>query len=136
MSTQSDFDEVFKRFSRVVVELHTQWQMFRDLYSKPQNVVLFNDAAPLFFAHLKEYLLDLLYLSISRLFDPIKSCGDENLSLIKLVEYPEVKAIRGRLDTECSRLKNIWSKGIKTWRHKMISHNDLATDDAATFEQP
>jgi hypothetical protein len=68
-----DLQATFKHFSRLVLDLHVQWQMFRDLHGKPDNYAVINATAPMFFVHLRAYLYDLLFISISRFFDPPKA---------------------------------------------------------------
>lgn len=126
MATRN-FETTFKHFSRLVIDLHIQWQMFRDLHSDINNYDILNSTAPTFFVHLRSYLYDLLFLSISRFFDLPKQLWNENLCLKHMISFEEVSEIKGTLSCEIERLEGLWKAGIKTWRHKRLSHNDLPT---------
>jgi len=121
------FTTTFKHFSRLVVDLHVQWQMLRDLHNNIDHYSVFNATAPNFFVHLRSYLYDVLFLSISRFFDPPKQFSNENLCLRHMISFNEVAEISNDLSEEIARLEGRWKSGIETWRHKRLSHNDLPT---------
>jgi hypothetical protein len=44
-----------------------------------------------------------------------------------MISFEEVAQIKEGLSTECDRLEALWEAGIKIWRNKRLSHNDLPT---------
>ena len=66
-------------------------------------------------------------LSISRFLDPPQSMGQSNCSLAAIAALPENAAFRNDLQKQLNALVPVWAKGIRTWRHKKLSHSDLAT---------
>ena len=107
------------------MDLNIQWQMFDGLYEPSENYEIFNRTGPNFWNYLQSYLLDTIFASISRFFDPAKTMGQENLSLLAIIAFDEVQAIRGDLENREKTMRPIFEKGIKIWRHKRLSHADL-----------
>jgi len=123
----TDFDAVFSRLQNLVADLNIQAQMYDDLFSLPENALVFNEAAGNFFKHLRWFLQQLIFGSISRLLDPPETCGHENLSLRGILDYEQVDPIRNKLAHCLSQIESAWVPGVKVWRNKILSHNDLAT---------
>jgi len=101
------FEATFKHFSKLVIDLHIQWQMFRDLHENIDHYPVFDATAPNFFIHLRSYLYDLIFLSISRFFDPPIQFGSKNLCLSHIISFPEVSSIYTELDSERARLEKL-----------------------------
>jgi AbiU2 len=116
-----------KRLRELVVDLNVQWQMLDELFSDPKNYAVFNRTGPSFWIHLQTYLLDTVFLSISRFFDPAKSLNHTNFSLATVIELKEVAPIKRDLELRLSKMRPTWEKGIKLWRHKKLSHSDMPT---------
>ena len=116
-----------EKLGRLVLDLNVRWQMFDELYSEAKNYAVFNRTGPMFWSHLWYILLDDLFASISRFFDPAQSRGQENFSLAAILEFQEVASIRGDLQQRLDAMKPVWQRGIKVWRHKKISHSDMLT---------
>jgi len=115
------------KFDELVIDLNIQWQMFDGLYAPTEHYTVFNRTGPNFWNHLQAYLLDSLFLSISRFFDPEKMRGSENLSLRAVINFEEVMSIRDELSAREVAMRIIWERGIKIWRHKRLSHSDMNT---------
>ncbi len=122
-----DGPERLKRLSELILDLNVQWQVFDELYSPAANYAVFNRTGAAFWKHLWYHLLDDLFISISRFFDPARTKWQENLSLAAAMNFPEVAPIRKDLQHRLREMKPIWERGIKAWRHKKLSHNDMAT---------
>lgn len=119
--------EKISRFGDLVLELNLQRQMFKDLFGGSDHLDVFQEAGVNFWSNLQIYLLDLLFLSVSRFFDPALSCGRANLSIPAIIELSDVAAIRDNLKKRESEMRRSWEVGIMHWRHKRISHTDLNT---------
>ena len=120
-----DFQLSFISFHNLTLLLHMQWQMFRDLYFDLSNQEIFDKSAPIFFNHLNDHLLDLLFLSISRFFDPATQNGYRNVSIEHILSYKEISGISDTLEDIVRDPRLKWEKGIRVWRHKRLSHSDL-----------
>jgi hypothetical protein len=116
-----------KCLRELVVDLNVQWQMLDELFSDPKNYAIFNRTGPNFWVHLQTYLLDTIFLSISRFFDPSKSGSHTNFSLATVIELHELTPIKPELERRLSKMLPTWEKGIKVWRHKRLSHSDMPT---------
>ena len=116
-----------KRVRELVVDLNVQWQLFDELFSDAKNYTVFNRTGPGFWIHLQTYLLDTIFLSISRFFDPAKTGGHTNLSLATVIELHGLAPIKPELERRLSLMRPTWEKGIKVWRHKRLSHSDMPT---------
>jgi len=119
--------EELERLRRVVIDLNVQWQMFEELFLDSTNYAVFNRTGALFWDHFRAYLLDALFASISRFFDPVGNKHQMNLSLAAVLEFPEIVTIKVDLERRLTAMIPVWEKGVKIWRHKKLSHSDLST---------
>jgi hypothetical protein len=115
------------KFYELVIDLNIQWQMFDSLYAPTEHYPVFDRTGPNFWNHLQTYLLDALFLSISRFFDPARMRESENPSLRAVISFDEVNPIRDELSAREADMRLIWERGIKIWRHKRLSHSDMNT---------
>src|SRR5579862_352192 len=77
-----DLGPVFFALFKEVVWLHAKWQEYRALFGhSPERVDLLNRNAAFFFRVVEDSLWEDVLLHISRLTDPIRSGGNENLSV-------------------------------------------------------
>ena len=116
-----------KHLRNLVLDLNVQWQMFDELFSDAKNYAVFNRTGPNFWIHLQIYLLDTIFLSISRFFDPMANRNQTNLSLATVCAFQEVGSIRLDLERRLNDMRPVWDRGIKIWRHKKLSHSDMPT---------
>lgn len=104
--------------------LHWKWGEYITLFgSKPERIDLLNEAAGAFFRIVQDSLWEDVLLHISRLTDPPKSAGKDNLTLQRLPHLvaPEVRAEVDRLLNECLDK----SAFARDWRKRHIAHRDL-----------
>lgn len=120
------YNELFQQ----VTWLHSKWELFCQLYaSSKENVDLLNRSAPTFFATLQHILIDDALLTVSRLTDPQRTSGRDNLSLERLVNlideaaYPELRANINHLLDDAKQRCGF----ARELRNRRIAHNDLAT---------
>jgi hypothetical protein len=105
--------------------LHVKWEEFRTLYgTSEKEIALMNAVAPNFFGRLQQILWEDLMLHISRLTDPPKSAGRDNLSLRRLpmlVGDPGLKVkVEGLVAAAVTR-----SDFARDWRNRYLAHSDL-----------
>lgn len=112
-------------FNRIVLDLNVRWQVFDELYSSPENLPVFDRTGKMFWDHLWNFLLEDLFMAISRFFDPAKNHVQDNFSLLAVLEFPEVAPFRDNLKKLIDEMRPIWERGIKQWRHKKLSHWDM-----------
>ncbi len=115
-----------KEFMKLVTDMNLQWKMFDDIYGKDENYPVLNGVGTQFWNYLQDKMLDMLFLSISRFFDPVGGGANVNLSLKCIITLPEVADIQAELIKREVKMRANWEKGIKIWRHKRISHSDKA----------
>jgi len=121
---------LFEQIWQEVARLHSQWEIFSQLYAESAEQVKFLDRmAPGFFGIVQEAMLNNIFLSFSRLTDNTKTGRKENLSFNRFIEsidsskepkFAEIlrKALES-LRTEC--------KPFRDWRNRKIAHKDLST---------
>lgn len=119
-------------FDWLLVELNGELQMLQELYAA-EHLAILDRAAPIFFDELRERLLHHLIQSICRLFDPVKTAGQLNLSLDAIASLPEVSSISADLRQRIAAVRPLWERHLMIWRHKRIAHSDAA---AATGKTP
>jgi len=111
-----------------VLYLFYRWKIYRQLFdSGDENLDLLNRSGSNVFALLQVLTEENVFLTLSRLTDPAKSMGHNNLSLVYLLEKleptltPELKKnLWARLDSLKKR-----THSIRNHRNKRIAHLDL-----------
>jgi hypothetical protein len=120
--------ELFLALNNEVTWLHTIWELFTQLYvSGDENFKIMNETAPFFFFTLQTVLFNEMVMIWNRLTDPPSTSGQENASLERLIEQLDQESQSLLVASLQSRLERIRIdfKGIRTWRNKRVSHNDL-----------
>jgi hypothetical protein len=123
----SEFWATFEKLDSDLVELHADWALFKQLYGKSSpRVDLLNKVAASFFSRLQWIMLRDVIISISRLLDPPRMRGSENLVLEQLVEQLTGSALAPLRDVLVGKLKAVraTSKPLQTYRHKRVAHRD------------
>jgi hypothetical protein len=116
-------------FKKELCDLEMHYFLFIDLYGdkhrKKRRSILF-PSHPLLFDVMKLRLHDHVQLIISRLLDPAKTCGKDNLSLKTLIDTysPYPAEVDVKINEAFEAIQTNF-KSIKIHRNKRISHNDL-----------
>lgn len=121
--------KVYKSLQEEVARLHAKWIIFHQLYATSEDRVNFlNAKAPSFFIVVEYVLRDDIFLSMSRLTDPLKTSGKENLSLAQLVENLDDSDLAFHESTSKAVEKiQEHCQPFREWRNRRIAHNDLPT---------
>lgn len=126
-STLEHLRQIADAFSNEVVNQYHEFEEFRFLYySSSSQIELLNTIARGFFSDPFSILTDRIVLNISKITDPVKSCGRDNLSIRTLhsqcsqhLGYP-----RDEGDKLVERLETFRSS-VEGWRNKSV-HFDLS----------
>ena len=107
-----------------VALLHSKWDEYVELFgTKPSRVELLNEAAPLFFRTVEDSLWESTLVHITRLTDPPRSCGKDNLSIQRLTDLVD-DDIKETLIEKIEEAKEK-SNFCRDWRNRHIAHKDL-----------
>lgn len=122
-------EEIFKKISRDVSTIHVYLQLYEQVYGSKDVIKVVNDSAKYFFARTQYVFIDNIILSISRLLDPAKMGGFENLSLEQLliqVKNDENSSgdLTDRLEAILQNLEHLIAT-FEKHRNKRIAHIDL-----------
>ncbi len=120
-----DLGPTFHRLMNECTWLHWKWGDYVALFgSNPERIELLNKAAGAFFRVVQDSLWEDVLLHISRLTDPPKSAGKDNLSITRLptLVVPELRVEIDKLLSECLAA----SAFARDWRMRHIAHKDLA----------
>jgi hypothetical protein len=105
--------------------LYSKWQEYVELFgTKPSRIDLINKAAGHFFRIVQDSLWEDTLLHIARLTDPSKSCGKDNLTIMKLSFLIEDETLKEKV----SEIVNVAVKNAefcRDWRNRRIAHKDL-----------
>jgi hypothetical protein len=122
---------IYSHLAGNVIETHGALDELMFLFGTSENVSVLNASAPAFFVRYERLLIDGIILSLSRMTDKKRSGSgknsQENLSLPGLLELPDAKYQQLRTD-----LRKRWTeikgtaKPLRTYRHKLLAHADLA----------
>lgn len=107
-----------------VSQLHLKWNEYVELFgTNHSRVELLNESAPFFFKTIQDALFESILLHITRLTDPPKSFGKDNLSVKRFAELvdDEIKqSIDEQIDITIEK-----SNFCRDWRNRHIAHKDL-----------
>ena len=126
-----------------ISDLHQEWKTLIELFgSGDKRAKLLHRTANGFFDTLYRALLRDVLLGIARLSDPLKTAGQDNLVLERLLHLPELVAATEPLATARNQFEDLkaQAKPFREYRHKYLAHLDLLTsvqavDDAAGFKR-
>jgi hypothetical protein len=116
--------EIFMWLCQEVVSLQDKWRFYQELFGSDENAALLSDLAIHSFEIIEEALRNDMTMSISRLSDPPKSIGKDNLSLMTLIVQCD------KADSSIASLKDDFLKAckpIRLNRIKLVAHRDLKT---------
>jgi hypothetical protein len=126
----ADMRVVFQHLWQEVAQLHSTWKVFSQLYTVgEERVALLRRTAPKFFGIIQRVLLDSIILSISRLTDPDRSAGRDNLSLMRLVTHISAEHDADLYDRASQALEDLSNHcaPFRPHRNQRIAHIDLNT---------
>jgi hypothetical protein len=119
-----ELGSIYHELWNEVAWLHSKWDEYVELFgTKPSRVKLLNEAAPLFFRTVEDSLWESILVHITRLTDPPRSCGKDNLSIQRLTNIvdDEIKEILIAKIEEAKEKSNF----CRDWRNRRIAHKDL-----------
>jgi hypothetical protein len=120
--------EYYKAIQRQVIRPHARWNQFLELFTvSDSQMVLLSTTAPGFFGIVRDVIRDDAFITLSRPTDNATTSGQENLTLVALVEIIEAEVGGGLAQTTRTLLNDLLAKvsGIRLWRNKVIAHIDL-----------
>ena len=98
--------------------------IYSGLFTDQHSIDAMNEFNPLVFSRIQEAYIEKLCLSLACLLDPAQTGRNKNLSLSRVITQCECS----ELDDKYSELVNLYElTGIKSWRSKLLAHNDLNT---------
>lgn len=125
-------EEIFNHISQELVDigLHVKYLygIFIDRPKERKREVL-DKASPIFFNLAFHLFYNHILMSLSKLIDPPRQGGNENLSIKNLIEklQPLPSSISSDVDAMMSQIEQALGNSIKQHRNKRIAHNDLKT---------
>jgi hypothetical protein len=127
--------ELYSALWQDVAVISVYWKEYVELFgTKPERIVLLNQAAPAFFHMLQDQLWEMSLLHLARLTDPANSMGNPDKSnltvqgLPALIDDATLKAQVAKLVAQAVRLTEF----ARDWRNRRIAHRDLKL----ALEQP
>ena len=123
----SPLGEIYHALSDEVSWLHLKWNDFCELFAEPENVELFNAAAPVFFHDLQRQTWEDVLLHLCRITDPPKSSGKSNLTIRCLPTLVLEAPLRARME---SIVDDVIQKTVfaRDWRNRRLAHKELVPD--------
>ncbi|HEV2085310.1 MAG TPA: hypothetical protein VGR09_09515 [Gemmatimonadales bacterium] len=105
--------------------LHIEWAEFRELFgTKPSRIDLMNETAPAFFGQLQEVMLESVLLCLTRLTDPPRIGGHDNLTFLRLPRRVAGLTIQGAVHQALGHLIAA-THFARDWRDRRLAHRDL-----------
>jgi hypothetical protein len=126
----SDLLQVYESLWQEVAGLHSRWVIFCQLFTVSESQVDFlREMAPSFFGVLQQTFRNDILMSLSRITDPSRTGGKENLSLVLLTERIDPSAfpaLRHTLDTSLQEIIAHCTP-FRDLRNRTLAHKDLPT---------
>ena len=120
-----------------VTWLHIKWSQFVEIFgTTPGRIDLLNKAAPSFFRLIEDIFWQDIMLYFTRLTDPAKSAGRENLTVVSLPDLISNAATSEHVRTLVTTAK-CTTRFCRDWRNRHIAHRDLKLalrEDASPIE--
>lgn len=123
-------EEIFNHIAEELVDvgLHVKYLygIFIDSPEERKREVLYK-ASPIFFSLAFHLFYNHILMSLSKLIDPPRQGGNENLSIKNLIEKlrPLPSSISSDVDAMIIQIEQALGNAIKQHRNKRIAHNDL-----------
>jgi len=126
----TEVQDLYKSLQQELIWTHAKWKTYRQLFAVDQKrIEILNASAPFFFRVVQQTLFEDTLLSISRLTDPPRTMGKENLSLPLLVERLKIHAPEDLIDQLEHDIDEIDMRctAFRDWRNRRLAHSDLDT---------
>jgi hypothetical protein len=120
---------VFANAWQTVAFLHSVWNLYLDLFRKPENIDVLNKTTPAAFKIIERCLRTDMAMAFGRLLDPAEQGGNKNLSLQHLVQVLRTHVDGAALSTVEKQLTEIkiQCEPILKSRMKVYGHTDRKT---------
>ncbi len=120
-----DLGPLYHALWNELVWLYWKWEEYEELFGKkPSRIELINKAAGYFFRIVQDSLWEDTLLHITRLTDPPKSAGKENLTIRKLPDLIKHDALKKKvvylIETSVEK-----TGFCRDWRNRHIAHKDM-----------
>ncbi|MDX1251757.1 MAG: hypothetical protein IDH49_05830 [Gammaproteobacteria bacterium] len=120
-----DLGRIFYALYKEVVWVHAKWQEYRKLFgTDSERIALLNRTASFFFNIVQDGIWEDVLLHISRLTDPPRSVGRDNLTIKLLPSLIQDNALR----TEVEKLVAVCverAEFAREHRNRRLAHRDL-----------
>lgn len=117
---QDELKVIREYFSNLCLDL----TVYSDLFTEQQSIDAMNEFNPLVFGRIQKAYIEKLCLSLACLLDPAQTGNNKNLSLARVIDQCDCP----ELERKYSDLLKLYDlTGIKSWRSKLLAHNDLNT---------
>lgn len=117
---QDELEVIKEYFANLCLDL----TVYSDLFTEQQSIDAMNEFNSLVFGRIQKAYIEKLCLSLACLLDPAQTGNNKNLSLARIIGQCECPD----LDSKYADLLKIYElTGIKSWRSKLLAHNDLNT---------
>ena len=105
--------------------LKIKWDEYRKIYHVSKEQIEFlNQYAPFYFSVNQKILFNDILLHIAKLTDKEKSCGNDNLSLLKLKSLLSSNKKYLKINISIGKAMDL-SSVLITWRNKYLAHYDF-----------
>ncbi len=117
---------LYSALKNEVIWVHAKWKQFGILFvDSPERIDLLNQVAGFFFRMIQDVLWEDTILHLTRLTDPPRSSGRDNLTLRRLpgaISDPSLsKVIAPLVEQACTN-----TSFAREWRNRHLAHQDLA----------
>jgi hypothetical protein len=121
--------EYFEKLRTIIIMTKYDYLQYKTAFfgkDKTEKMYIINKTAPDFFKSLAEYYWERMIIGISKLTDPRKSGGNNNLSIAYVVLMAEENELKCKAEIDCEYRKCLEHvRNIRRYRSKIYGHIDL-----------
>ena len=115
------------QMKNLLVNVSTDLTYYRQIFGTDQNVKILRDFSDWVFANYQQCLINNIYSKLAPLLDPKSSCGEDNLSFEYIITNHSLLEDSDIMSSLSDIKDKFESSGLKNYRNKVLSHNDLHT---------
>ena len=116
--------EAVEKLKSLLIDVSTDMKFYEQIFGVKENIHTLVEFSNWVFSNYQSALVNSIIMKVSKLMDPIASCGEDNLSFKNVVERCALSSDE-QVSPLLTKLEQVYkATGLKNYRNKVLSHND------------
>ncbi|WP_176432249.1 MULTISPECIES: AbiU2 domain-containing protein [unclassified Vibrio] len=116
--------EAVEKLKSLLIDVSTDMKFYEQIFGVKENIQTLVEFSNWVFSNYQSALVNSIMMKVSRLMDPVASCGEDNLSFKNVVERCDLSNDEQILPLLAELDQVYKTTGLKNYRNKVLSHND------------